>query len=213
MRKLFVTGIGTNVGKTVVSGILTRTLNADYWKPVQAGDLDNTDTMKVKKWVNKADCTFHPERYRLSQPMSPHAAAEIDNINICLEDFTLPSTEKVLVIEGAGGVLVPLNTQVLIVDLIAYLEVGVVIVSRHYLGSINHTLLTIAELNRRQIAIIGIVFNGEQNTASESIILSQTGLPLLFRLDEEPLISSAVIEKYSKSLTTPLSTILMHACD
>lgn len=205
MKKIFVTGIGTDVGKTVISAILTKTLKADYWKPVQAGDLDNTDTMKVKEWVNQANCIFHPETYRLSQPMSPHAAAEIDNTTISLQNFTLPSTTNTLVIEGAGGLLVPLSSQLLIADLIEHLKSSVVLVSRHYLGSINHTLLTISELKRRKIPIIGIVFNGVKNVTSEDIILNQTSVPLLFRVNEEQSISNKVIEKYSHLLAGSLN--------
>ncbi len=210
MKKIFVTGIGTNVGKTVVSAILTKALQADYWKPVQAGDLDNTDTMKVKKWLNNEACIFHPETYRLTQPMSPHAAAEIDNITINLQDFVLPASKNTLVIEGAGGVLVPLSHHLLIADLIKHLKTSVVVVSRHYLGSINHTLLTIAELKRRKIPIIGIVFNGEKNEASEDIILSQTAVPLLFRVDEEQLLSNKVIERYSDLLKKALDSKSFH---
>ncbi len=208
MNTIFVTGIGTDVGKTFVSAVLTKTLQADYWKPIQAGDLQHTDTMKVKEWVNESTCIFHPETYVLSQPMSPHAAAEKDGITICLQEFTRPPTENTLVIEGAGGLLVPLNEQLLIADLIEYLQVSVIVVSRHYLGSINHTLLTIAELKRRNIPIIGIIFNGHHNQASENIILNQTGVPLLFRLNEEPQLSHSVIEKYSRLFRVSLPTLL-----
>lgn len=158
MKRYFVTGIGTDVGKTVVSAILTEALKADYWKPIQAGDLDNTDTMKVKKWVQNLNSVFHPERFLLTQSMSPHAAAKIDEVSIQLKDITLPSTENNLIIEGAGGLMVPINEQDLILDLIKNLAVEVIVVSRHYLGSINHTLLTIDALNNAGVPIKGLIF-------------------------------------------------------
>ena len=200
MKRIFVTGIGTDVGKTIVSAILTKALNADYWKPVQAGDLDNSDTMKVKKLVNNPACAFYPETFKLTQPMSPHAAAEIDDVKIYLKDFVLPLTEKTLIIEGAGGLLVPLSSKILIADLIEYLKLSVIVVSRNYLGSINHTLLTISELKRRKIPIIGIVFNGNENKATENVILQQAKVPFLFRLNKEKEITNLIIENYSNEL-------------
>src|SRR3990172_7256718 len=129
MRKLFVTGIGTGDGKTVVSAILTEALKADYWKPVQAGELDNTDTMKVQRLVSNKVSVFHPESYRLTGFMSPHAAATIDNVIIDFNNIQIPDTDKTLIIEGAGGLMVPLNDEQLVIDLIKYLNAEVVLVS------------------------------------------------------------------------------------
>ena len=143
--KLFVTGIGTEVGKTVIAAILTEKLKADYWKPVQAGDLDDSDTMKVRALVSNSVSVFHEEGFRLNHPMSPHAAAERDGVEIGLEDFEMPQTENHLVIEGAGGLMVPLNDQDCVIDLIEGSGTEVVLVSRNYLGSINHTLLSIED--------------------------------------------------------------------
>ncbi len=114
MRKIFVTGIGTDVGKTVVSAILTEALEADYWKPVQAGDLDNSDSIKIGNLISNNQTVIHSEGIKLTSPMSPHAAAEIDSIEIKLSDFKFPKTENNLIVEGAGGLMVPLNDKDLI---------------------------------------------------------------------------------------------------
>lgn len=200
MKRIFVTGIDTNVGKTIVSAILTQALKADYWKPVQSGDLQNTDTMKVKSLVNNPDTVYHPEIYKLSQPLSPHAASEIDRVTINLEDFNLPETENNIIIEGAGGLMVPLNNQCLIADLISHLGVSVVLVSRNYLGSINHTLLTIQELRRRNIPVLGIVFNGEHTPQTEIFIQQYSQLPVLFRVKIEKTINKQTILKYANCI-------------
>ncbi len=200
MKRVFVTGIGTNAGKTFISAIIAEHLNADYWKPVQAGDLDNTDTMKVRNLLSNSKSFCHIERYRLTQPLSPHAAAKFDANTIRLNDFSLPDTNNHLVIEGVGGLLVPLNDETLIVDLIKHLNASVIIVSQNYLGSIKHTLLTIQELKRRNVHILGIVFNGEINTETENYIQRFSQLPILFRTDIETIIDKQTILKYSKSI-------------
>jgi dethiobiotin synthetase len=197
MKRIFITGIGTNIGKTVVSAIVTEYLNADYWKPIQSGDLMDSDTMKVKALVSNNKSVFHPEKHRLSQPLSPHAAAKRDGVAIKLEDFTLPETENHLVIEGAGGLMVPLNNEILIADLIQHLDVSVLLVSQNYLGSINHTLLTIKELKRRNIKIIGIVINGESNHETEAFIMQYSNLPIIFRINNESSIDQNTILKYA----------------
>lgn len=197
MRKFFVTGIGTGIGKTVVSAILTEALKADYWKPVQAGELDNTDTMKVQRLVSNTVSVFHPESYRLTGFMSPHAAAAIDNIKIDFDNIQLPDTDKTLIIEGAGGLMVPLNDEQLVIDLIKYLGAEVVLVSQNYLGSINHTILSIEALKSRNIDVLGLIYNGKPNNASESIILSHSGLKCLGRIGEEKEINKEMVLKYA----------------
>ena len=200
MKRIFITGIGTDIGKTIVSAIITEALHADYWKPVQSGELHNTDTMKVKQLVSNSKTIFHTERFRLQQPLSPHAAAEIDGVEIQLKDFLLPKTDNHLIIEGAGGLMVPLNNQLLIADLIKHFEASVILVSRNYLGSINHTLLTIQELRRRNIPIIGIVFNGEHTQQIENYIQQFTQLPILFRVNMESIINKQTILKYANKI-------------
>lgn len=194
--KLFITGIGTDVGKTIASAIITEALEADYWKPVQAGDLHNSDTHKIKKYISNSKTHFFENAYALNTPASPHLAAELDGIAIDLKNIKEPKTKNNLVVEGAGGVFVPLNETDCVIDLIQP-DYKVIVVSRHYLGSINHTLLTIEALKSRKLNIAGIVFNGEENVASESIILKKTGLKSIGRIDNEPYFDSAVIRYYA----------------
>lgn len=194
--KIFVTGIGTDVGKTIASSIITESLQADYWKPIQAGDLDNSDSHKIERYISNNKTVIHPNSYKLNTPASPHLAAEIDGITIDLAKIVAPETDNHLVIEGAGGLFVPLNNQDTIVDLIAP-DYKVVVVSRHYLGSINHTLLTIEALQNRKIKIAGIIFSGEQNQATESIILSKTGINCIGRIEQEPYFDQNVIKDYA----------------
>ena len=176
MKGVFVTGIGTEVGKTVVSATLVEAFATDYWKPVQAGDLETSDRHKVSD-LAPSMVQWHPERHALTAPMSPHAAARIDGVSIKIEDFTLPETQRPLVVEGAGGLMVPLNDDGdLLVDLIAAVAMPVVLVSAFYLGSINHTLLSAEALASRGITVAGIIFNGPLNEESRSVILSTTGL-------------------------------------
>ena len=192
----FITGIGTNIGKTVVSAILTEALEADYWKPVQAGDLENSDTNKVKNLVSNKKSVFHKEAYCLNQPMSPHAAAKMDGIEINLNEIKLPTTNNKLIIEGAGGLMVPLNDNTLIIDLIEKIPAEVILISQNYLGSINHTLLSIESLQARNINIKGIIFNGEENTDSEQFILSHTKVNCLGRIKQHAVVNKEVVLSY-----------------
>ena len=197
IMKLFITGIGTDVGKTIVSAIITEALEADYWKPIQAGDLDHSDSHKIKSYLSNATTVIHPNAYALHTPASPHYAAEVDKIAIDLKDIVEPTTNNHLVVEGAGGVLVPLNSQDCVIDVIKP-DYKVVVVSRHYLGSINHTLLTIEALKSRNIAVAGIVFSGDENKATESIILSKTGIKYIGRIEQEPYFDQNVIKDYAE---------------
>lgn len=194
--KLFITGIGTDVGKTIASSILVEALEADYWKPIQAGDLDYSDTNKVEKYVSNTTTTFHKNAYALRTPASPHYAAEIDGITIDLNEIKEPKTKNHLVVEGAGGILVPLNSTDCIMDLIQP-DYKVIVVSRHYLGSINHTLMTIEILKSRKINVAGIIFSGDENKATESIILEKTNVPMIGRMDNEPYFDQNVIKYYA----------------
>ena len=176
---LFVTGIGTGVGKTIVSAVLVEKLRADYWKPIQSGDLDNSDSSSVKNLISNNVSKFHPESYRLSQPFSPHKSAAVDGITIEPEKIVIPKTNNSLIIEGAGGLMVPLNDRFLMIDLIKKTGTPVVLVSQNYLGSINHTLLSIQALKQYQIPIKGIIFNGIKDIYSKDFILDYTGIHLL----------------------------------
>jgi len=183
-KPLFVTGIGTGIGKTVVSAVLVEKLKADYWKPIQSGDLDNTDTFVVKRLISNAVTHFHPEAYRLTQPFSPHKSAAIDGITIDPQKIILPNTTERLIIEGAGGLMVPLTMSFLMIDLIKQLGAEVVLVSKNYLGSINHTLLSVYALQKENIPIKGIIFNGIKDIYSKEVILDYTGLKLLGHVPE-----------------------------
>ena len=201
MKKFIVTGIGTDIGKTVVSSILAEALKATYWKPVQAGDLDNSDSIKIKKWCSESVQVL-PEVFRLSQPLSPHSAAEIDNIKITANDLVLPEVDGNFILEGAGGIMVPLNQEgLLFVDLIPMWNLPVILVSRHYLGSINHTLLTAEILQNRGAKIEGVIFVGDENKSTESIILSKTKLKLIARIPIAEEITSEFIKDQAKKIS------------
>jgi len=174
-HRVFVTGIGTDVGKTVTSAIICKALNADYWKPIQAGGLDKTDSEFVKSF----GVQVHTEAYKLNTPASPHHSAALEGKTIDIEKIILPETNNRLLVEGAGGVMVPLNEQELILDLIIQFNVPLIVVSQNYLGSINHALLTCEMLNAAGVEILGIVFNGASTPSSEDWILNFTDLNLL----------------------------------
>jgi len=194
--KLFITGISTDVGKTIASAIIVEALQADYWKPIQAGDLEHSDTHKVQSLITNTQSQFHPNSYALQTPASPHLAAAKDGITIDLNQIKEPQTTNHLVIEGAGGILVPLNDTESVVDIIQT-DYKVIVVSRHYLGSINHTLLTVEALQNRKIQVAGIIFSGEENTSSEQIILNRTGVICIGRIGEEPYFDTNVIVEYA----------------
>lgn len=200
MKRYFITGIGTDVGKTVASAIVVEALKADYWKPVQAGDLGNTDTMKVKGLVSNVQSQFHKEAYRFTQPMSPHAAAAADGVQIDTKKLILPETSNTLIIEGAGGLMAPLKKNFLVIDLIQQLKAEVILVSRNYLGSINHTLLSADALKNRRIPVAGIVFNGAPTPSSEEYILNSTGYKCLLRIGEENTIDQTTVKRYASLL-------------
>ncbi len=194
-KKYFITGISTEVGKTVASAIVTEALEADYWKPVQAGELDNSDTHKVRNLISNRKSIFHNNAYALETPMSPHAAAEIDGVSIELKSVQEPETDNNLVVEGAGGLLVPLNDTDTILDLIKP-DYKVIVVSRHYLGSINHSLLTINLLKEKGFDV-SIIYSGEEHKTTESIIEKMTGVRVIGRIDEEPYFDQNVIMEYA----------------
>jgi dethiobiotin synthetase len=196
-KPLFITGIGTGIGKTIVAAILTESLNADYWKPIQSGDLDNSDTIKVKSLVTNSKTVFHPESYRLTQPYSPHKSAAIDGIRIDPEQIILPETSNQLIIEGAGGLMVPLNDNFLMVDLIPQLNAEVILVVQHYLGSINHTLLSLEVLRGRKIPVKAIIFNGDKDEYSEKAISNYIkcktlSIPKIDRVNKESIAAQKI---------------------
>lgn len=166
--KLFITGIGTEIGKTVCSAILVQHFKADYWKPVQSGDLHDTDSHKIVTWTDNTVC--HPEIYRLQLAASPHQSARAENIQIHLNDFQLPETQNSLIVEGAGGLMVPLSDDTFMIDLLERLRLPAALVVRNYLGCINHTLLSIMVLQQRNIRLEYLVLNGEFPEDTERVI-------------------------------------------
>jgi dethiobiotin synthetase len=171
MDPIFVTGIGTGIGKTLVAGILTQALNADYWKPVQAGT-NETDSKWIRKNVNSPLTTVHREAYALQLAASPHIAARSENLRVSIDRVIeqLPSNNRTLIIEGPGGLMVPLNESDFVIDLIKALNCKVVLVSRNYLGSINHSLLTAQVCRQHGLSVAGWVFNDQYLNYEEEIV-------------------------------------------
>ena len=207
MNGFFVTGIGTDIGKTVVSAVLVEALKADYWKPIQCGNLDFTDSDFVKEYSLHHQ-NIHPEEYLLREPVSPHLAAKIEDKIIEIQYIKTPNTNNYLIVEGAGGLLVPLSNKYLIIDLIIKFQLPVIVVSMNYLGSINHTLLTIAALKQKNIEIAGIIFNGEQNIESENYILNHTGVKLLGKVPKADTMSKGFIVQQADQLRKNLLPLL-----
>lgn len=208
MNRVIIAGIGTGVGKTVVAAILTTALQGEYWKPIQCGDEEDLDTSLMKKLIDTSIHPIHQSAYTLQAPLSPHHAARLENISICLENIVPPQTTRLLIIESIGGIFVPLTTETLTFDLFKSWNIPWIIVSSHYLGSINHTLLTLDALKRNNISIAGIIFNGHPNLDSENAIIKFMQVPVLGRLLPEPNISPQTIQKYAKLWKPQLTSIL-----
>lgn len=168
-KQLFITGIGTEIGKTVCSAILTKYFKADYWKPIQSGDLHFSDSMKIKEWVGES-VIIHPEKYRLQLAASPHQSALEEGILINSNDFKLPETQNNLIVEGAGGLMVPISDEEFIIDLIEKLNLPVALVVRNYLGCINHSLLSLMALEQKNIKLEYLILNGSFPEDTERVI-------------------------------------------
>ena len=196
MVNIIVAGIGTEVGKTVVSAILTKLLKGDYWKPIQSGAID-TDSQVVAKLLSSSSHTVYPPAYSFKAPLSPHHAARLENQTIDPRQIIPPQTNRSLIIEMVGGIFVPLNEDLLSVDLFKSWNARWVLVSKHYLGSINHTLLTIKTLKAMKIPVLGIIFNGDANPDSEKSILNFSKISCLARLFPEEIMSSSTIQRYT----------------
>ncbi len=192
-RRYFITGIGTSVGKTIASAALVKLWDAAYWKPIQSGDLESTDSMLLKSLVGNQLLVF-PERYKLKTAVSPHYAAEIDAVQIRIQDFQLPDLHNNFIVEGAGGMFVPINEEEFMIDLVEYLELPVILVCSDYLGSINHTLLSFHSLIERGIPVEYILLNGNFKDSTKRILLKNRPvgskiieLPMLETLDQQGL--------------------------
>lgn len=205
MKRIFVTGISTDVGKTIASAIITEALEADYWKPIQAGDLTYSDSHKIRELISNKRTIIHKNSYALKTPMSPHAAADIDEISLEINSIREPETTNDLVIEGAGGLLVPINKEQTILDMIQP-HYKVVVVSRHYLGSINHSLLTIGWLQQQGFDV-SVLFSGNEHPTTEDIILSKTGVRSIGRIAEESIFTKEVIKRYANDFSSALRSL------
>jgi dethiobiotin synthetase len=199
--KFFITGTDTDVGKTVVSSILMTGLKSAYWKPIQSGLEDITDTDWMRIVTGLGDENFIPETYRLSQPLSPHAAAQHDGVRIDLKVFNLPDDETCprVIVEGAGGVMVPLNDNQLMVDLMKHLGLPVLLVARSAIGTINHTLLSLELLRKNAVQVLGVVMNGPQNQINKKAIETYGRINVIAEVDSLPQINSkTLLEAYNR---------------
>lgn len=171
-NRMFVTGTGTDIGKTFVSAVLMAGLAGRYWKPIQSGTLESSDTQWIRRHTGLSAEHFLPETYCFEAPLSPHTAAALEGKQISLNNIVVPQIDssEYLIVEGAGGIMVPLNDDELMLDLIARLNFPTIIVADSGLGTINHTLLTIEQLNRHGIKIFGVVMNGDRNPANRASI-------------------------------------------
>lgn len=204
MNKYFITGIGTGVGKTIVSAILTEALKADYWKPLQCGVSDGTDKELVSSLITNDTSVFHSESYCFNEPVSPHLAASLVNQKIKLEQMHLPDTTNDLIIEGAGGLLVPLNDSNYVIDLAQEFEADVILVCRNYLGCINHTLLSIDYLVKNNFPVKGLVLVGNFDKAVKLAITNYSELPLLAEIPEMKEVSKESILNQAQKINLSL---------
>lgn len=200
MKRYFVTGIDTNVGKTFVSAILTEAMEADYWKPVQCGISDGTDTNELKQLVSNSKTMIFPETYSFAAPVSPHLAASIEGKAIDMNAFKLPLTSNHLIIEGAGGMMVPLVKSNYVIHLAKQFDAEVILVIRNYLGCINHSLLSIDYLLRNKYKVKGIVLNGDFDPLVQQAITTYSDIPVLAKFP--------ALEKIDKSVVTSLASTI-----
>jgi dethiobiotin synthetase/malonyl-CoA O-methyltransferase len=191
VKGVFVTGTDTDVGKTLVSAWLALGWRADYWKPIQTGAVDTTDPGTIAALAPSV--AIHPSAVTLGAPLSPHEAARRERTRIDLSQLSLPQTANPLVVEGAGGAMVPINETALMVDLMARLKLPVVVVARSGLGTINHTLMTLEVLRRRHIPILGVVMNGQRNPANRQAIEHFGAVPVLAEIQPLPVVNATML--------------------
>lgn len=191
MRGVFVTGTDTGIGKTLISAWLTRGWRADYWKPIQTGAGEDSDSRTLAHLVPGA--VIHPPAYVFQAPLSPHEAARRERARIDLSALTLPETARTLVVEGAGGIMVPLNETALTVDFMERLGLPALVVARSGLGTINHTLMTLDILRRRRIPILGVVLNGQKNPANRQAIEHFGGISVLAEIQPLFAVTASVL--------------------
>lgn len=203
-NRIFITGIGTGVGKTLTAACVTEALGADYWKPVQTGLEEGTDTQTVRQLLSNTVSVCHKEVYCLREPASPHLAARLEQVRIEQEPILrqaeiLQPAGRWLVIEGAGGLMVPLNEDVFTLDLISSLQAKVIIVAQNYLGSINHALLTAKVLQHSRIPVLGWIFSGEYHT-NEDEVVKWSGYPKLGRIPWAEQVDKGFVREQAEGL-------------
>ncbi|MCA0429401.1 MAG: dethiobiotin synthase [Bacteroidetes bacterium] len=206
MKNIFITGIGTNVGKTVASAVITEALQADYWKPIQTGSNDLTDTQNIKNLISNTKSVIHNESYLFKEPVSPHLAASLENQTIQLSNIVIPNTENNIVIEGAGGILVPINNTHFVIDLANVFDCEIVLVIKNYLGCINHALLSIDYLLNNQYNLKGLILNGNFDKQVKSAILNHSETPIIAEIKEFETIDKSIIKELAK--TVNINTLL-----
>lgn len=210
MTPIFITGIGTDVGKTIVSAIVTEALQADYWKPIQAGFETGTDALKVSNLISNSKTIIHTEVYKLEMPASPHIAARKENTNINLQNIInqQPQTPNhKLVVEGAGGIMVPLNEKEFVIDLIEQLNAKIILVSRNYLGSINHSLLTAQICKQRNLPVLGWIFNDTYLNYEDEIV-EWSGYPKIGSIPFSTCINNTFIKQQADEIQLSLRKLL-----
>lgn len=209
LTPIFITGTGTDVGKTLIASIVTEALQADYWKPVQAGFADGTDSLRIRDLISNDQTKIHPELYLLEMPASPHLSAPAEGKEIKIKEIIhhLPKTKSQLIIEGAGGLMVPLNKNKLILDLLKKLKTKVIIVSKNELGSINHSLLTAAVLKKEKIRVLGWIFTEEYQNYEEEIG-EWSGYPVIASVKHLPVISKEIIKAEANKMLPKLKLFL-----
>jgi dethiobiotin synthetase len=209
MTPLAITGIHTEIGKTVSASVLTQALQCDYWKPIQAGALDDSDSMMVQRLLSQSNSSVFPEAFRLKAAASPHIAAQMEGIHIDLESLKAPNdTDTPLLIETAGGVMSPVTANHTVADLLAHHGWSTVLVVQDYLGSISHTLSAIESLKARHVTVIGLIINGDSLESSETFIADYSGLPVLARVPLFTSLDANSIAKIAQKISAELHPAL-----
>jgi dethiobiotin synthetase len=210
-KQIAITGIHTGVGKTIATAVLAEALGAHYWKPVQAGGLDETDSMIVKKLISNGESRVHPEGAILTQPLSPHTAAKMDGVTVDHTLFQWPKTDGFLLVETAGGVLSPMTNDSTMADFVDYYNIPTILISNNYLGSINHTLMSIEVLKKRDIALLGLVMNGEPNASSEDFIRTYTNIPFMATIPKFDVLDHNAVKQCAENIKVQLWQSLENA--
>jgi dethiobiotin synthetase len=205
---IIIAGIHTGIGKTVCSAIITEALHYDYWKPVQAGELDATDSMFIQQHISNNATKIHPEAYRLKLAASPHWAADEEGLTIKIDELKIPVPDQGLVIETAGGLMSPLNKTETNLDLIKKFSYPIILVCSDYLGSINHSLLTIEVLKEHGVKIMGLVFSGQEVKTTRAYITSYSRIPILFSIPFFEQLNRQHISSFADSVSSSLKKII-----